>query len=244
MLYGIFSNVHANFEALDAALLRMEALGVEFKVFLGNAVGYGPDPNLCLDRIRAAADLAVLGGADLQLLQREFELGSFYFCKTLRWTGSVITQENRDFLQGLPDFAEHDSIHFQHGAPIGKPRDFYNIQDPEDSVEAFNSFPGNRCFYGNWAGKPTISLQDENGKVRLIEGIGEQEFHPDHRMLVDVGSVGQPRDRNPKAGFVTYDSVSGILREERVAYDIDKAVAKMKRLDFPEFLMQRLYEGR
>lgn len=243
MLYGIFSRVHANLEALDAVLSRMEELGMEYKVFLGNAVGYGPDPNLCLDRIRAVADLAVLGGADLQLLQREYELGSFYFCKTLRWTGSVITQENRDFLQGLPDFADHEGIHFQHGAPIGEPRDFYHIQDLEDSVKAFQSFPGGICFYGN-QGKLMVSLQDENGKVRLIEGIGEQEFNPEHRILVDVGSVGQPPDRNPKAGFVTYDSATGILREERVAYDIDKTVEKMKRLDFPEFLMQRLYEGR
>lgn len=243
MIYGIFSKLHANLEALEAVLGRMDELGVQFRVFLGNAVGYGPDPNDCLDRIREVADVAVLGGADWQLSIRDYELGPFYYRQTLRWTGAVITPRNFAFLEGFPDSATHLGIHFQHSAPIGVPRDFHYLQSIEDAREAFLRYRGELAFYGN-SGKPQASLEEKNGKIHYLGNAVELERLPGRRILVDVGAVGQPRDRDPRACFFTYDSDTGEIRQHRVAYDIDKTAEKMKALAFPEFLRTRLYEGR
>jgi len=239
--YAIVSDIHSNIEALEAALAQTR--GDDGLLCLGDIVGYGPNPNECVDRIRLRATATVLGNHDVAAIDN---FGLQYFNpaarEAMRWTQSVITPESIDWLNGLGyEFRMPDFL-LVHGAPVNY---FEYILDKSGAARAFASTDAPLVFVGHThiAEYYAIDAEGTISHQHLQRG-GELKLEDDKRYIVNVGSVGQPRDLNAQASFVFYDEEAGTVVWERVPYAIPAVQAKMAQEGLPEWLVLRLADGR
>jgi diadenosine tetraphosphatase ApaH/serine/threonine PP2A family protein phosphatase len=242
MIYGIYSDIHGNLEALQAVLARMNELGIERRICLGDLVGYCANPNECVDLIRENSDLVILGNHDSVALGRESsENFNFYARRAIEWTRENLTPSSVAFLQNLSYLETQGDLCFVHASPRS-PADWYYVTSLDDAVDAFGFFQQKICFVGHthW---PVIVVMEGEASFRICDTLSNT-LEPGQRMLVNVGSVGQPRDRNPMASFAICDSETLSVEIERVPYDIAATQKKMQDLEFAEFLVNRLTEGR
>jgi len=240
--YGIFSDIHGNLEALTAVLARMDELGVQRRVCLGDVVGYGPNPNECVDLVRKTADLAILGNHDSVALGWEAsESFNFYARRAIEWTREVLTPQSQDYLKGLRYLEAENDLCFVHASPHS-PADWYYITDLEDAADSFSFFRERICFIGH-THFPVMVVKEPDESFRICD-TSTLMPKPGERVLVNDGSVGQPRDRNSQACFAVCDSDTGYVEILRVPYDVAATQAKMRDLGFADFLIQRLEEGR
>ena len=240
MRIALFSDVHGNLEALEAVLADMEALRPDRVLFLGDAVGYGPDPGPCLERILDRAHAAVAGNHDWAVAGRT-PLEAFHDLarEAILWTRAVLGARERDLLAGLPLTADEHGIFLAHASPAA-PGAWEYVFGPADAALQFPAFAGAFCAVGHTHRPRAFSL--EEGRVRehresvltMREGI---------RYIVDVGSVGQPRDRNPDAAYAVYDSEERRLSFRRIRYDVGSTQEKMRAARLPAFLIERLAYG-
>ena len=248
MLYGVFSDVHSNLEALGVVLDFFERSGVEAHVCCGDMVGYGPNPNECLERIRALPRLsAIVGNHDLGAIGR-MELTWFnrYARAAAQWTAGVLSGPNRAFLEGLTARLETPDFTLAHGTPRS-PADEYLLTSDQfrDNAPMVRRWP---LFTGH-THMPMIFRFDEGGKA-------ESRFLDDRPEALPVvaggsrgpvalnpGSVGQPRDHDPRAACGLYDSKKGTFRVVRHLYDVPAVQAKIRAAGLPEYLAQRLDSG-
>ncbi len=242
MRYGIYSDIHGNLEALQAVLDSMKALGVERRICLGDLVGYCANPNECVDIIREKSDLVILGNHDSVALGRESsENFNFYARRAIEWTRENLSKESIDFLNKLSYMEAEGELCFVHASPRS-PADWYYVTSLDDAVDAFSFFRQRICFVGHthW---PVIVVMEGEQSFRICDTLS-YTLEKGQRMLVNVGSVGQPRDRNPLASWTICDSETLSVEIVRVPYDIGKAQKKMRDSDFADFLVHRLSEGK
>ena len=242
MRYGIYSDIHGNLEALQAVLESMQALGVERRICLGDLVGYCANPNECVDLIREKSDLVILGNHDSVALGRETsENFNFYARRAIEWTRENLSKESVDFLNGLSYLQNEGELCFVHASPRS-PADWYYVTSLDDAVDAFSFFRQRICFVGHthW---PVIVVMEGEQSFRICDTLS-YTLEKGQRMLVNVGSVGQPRDRNPQASWTICDSESLSVEIVRVPYDIGKTQKKMCDNEFADFLVDRLSEGK
>jgi len=241
MRYAILSDVHGNIESLERALALVDD---DAEVLcLGDIVGYGPNPNECIDMLRARAKHAVLGNHDLAALEN---FGVEYFNEAARaaiaWTQSVLTPESRAWLNELPYEIRYPEFLMVHGAPVNY---FEYILDKRTAAKAFALTEAPLVFIGHthiaevWVQEPDGSVEhahmQHGGKLLLEDG---------RRYIVDVGSIGQPRDLNPEASFVFYDSQTRSVEWVRYPYPITEVQEKIHHVHLPEYLAMRLESGR
>ncbi|HNY31809.1 MAG TPA: metallophosphoesterase family protein [Fibrobacteria bacterium] len=242
MRYGIYSDIHGNLEALQAVLDSMNALGVKKRICLGDLVGYCANPNECIDLIREQSDMVILGNHDSVALGRESsENFNFYARRAIEWTRENLTPKSMEFLQKLSYMENEGELCFVHASPRS-PADWYYVTSLDDAVDAFSFFRQRICFVGHthW---PVIVVMEGEQSFRICDTLS-YTLEKGQRMLVNVGSVGQPRDRNPQACWAICDSDTLSVEIVRVSYDIAKAQKKMRDNDFADFLIHRLSEGR
>lgn len=240
--YGIFSDIHGNLEALTAVLTKMEELGVEKRVCLGDVVGYGPNPNECVDLVRKHADLTILGNHDSVALGWEAsENFNFYARRAIEWTRENLTPGSQEFLKSLRYMECENDLCFVHASPHS-PADWYYITDLEDAADSFSFFKERICFIGH-THFPVIVVREGEQAFRICDTYSYLP-KPGERMLVNDGSVGQPRDRNSMASFAICDSDTGAVDIHRVGYPVAVTQEKMRTLGFADFLVSRLAEGR
>ena len=135
MRYGIFSDIHGNLEALHAVLKRMEELGVERRICLGDLVGYCANPNECVDVIRQQSHLTILGNHDSVALGRESsENFNFYARRAIEWTRENLSESSAEFLQKLSYLEAEDELCFVHASPRS-PADWYYVSALDDAVD-------------------------------------------------------------------------------------------------------------
>jgi diadenosine tetraphosphatase ApaH/serine/threonine PP2A family protein phosphatase len=243
MKYGIYSDIHGNLEALQRVFESMKRLGVEKKVCLGDIVGYGPYPNECVEMVAEQSDIVILGNHDSVAIGRESSEGwnNYNAQKAIEWTSKVLTPASLDFFNKLPYMVSEPPLLFVHASPWS-PADWKYVSSLDDAVDAFSFFTERACFIGHthW---PIIVIMDGEQSFN----VSETSFHtlaPDQRMLVNDGSVGQPRDRNPLASWTLCDTEKMSVEIIRVGYDISKTQAAMRKNGFADFLINRLSEGR
>ena len=220
MLYGLISDVHGNIDALEVALAHLERLEVDRIAFLGDAVGYGANPNEACDRIREVADFAVLGNHDAAVAGR-MGYDEYYDAArhALDWCVEVITPENMAWLKGLPYKECEGHIEFCHGAPV-EPEVFDYLFSAEQAMGvlrgAFDSL-AEVTFIGH--SHLTIAFEIRGNSVAPII---EKELQCDDSLkyVITAGSVGQPRDRDPRMCCGTYDSETRLFQYHRLEYDI------------------------
>jgi diadenosine tetraphosphatase ApaH/serine/threonine PP2A family protein phosphatase len=242
MRYGIFSDIHSNLEALTSVFEAMDNHGVQRRVCLGDAVGYGASPNECVALIQEKSQVTLLGNHDSVALGRESsENFNYYARKAIEWTKENLSEGPQNFLDKLPYVVDEPPLTFVHASPRS-PVDWYYITSFDDAIDAFSFFSERICFVGH-THIPSIVIM-ENEQSYWVSEILSHTLLPSQRILVNVGSVGQPRDRIPLASWCLCDTESMTVEIVRVPYDIGRTQQRMRELDFADFLINRLAEGR
>jgi predicted phosphodiesterase len=241
MKYGIFGDIHGNLEALTAVLEVMKDEGVEQFLCLGDIVGYGADPAKCVEIVQEINAIVVAGNHDFATLEKlNIDFFNSYAKEAVIWTRKNITKENRDFLTSL-DLVKvvNDEVTIVHGS-LNFPEMFDYIQTSYDAHLSLQVLKTDVCFLGH-SHVPVTFFQKQTVSYTMEQeiNIGEGE-----KALINVGSVGQPRDENPNACFCLYDSEKRQARIIRVPYDIELAGKKIIEAGLPEILAERLRYGR
>ncbi len=241
MKWAILSDVHGNLEALQAVLKETEAEGVDRLVCLGDVVGYGADPNACLLLLRERTDLFVAGNHDWGAVGLTDV--SFFnpVAKTaIVWTARILTEGSRIFLRGLPLVRELNELTFIHASPRA-PEEWNYIFSLAEAEKEFRAMTGDLAFLGH-SHLPLVWVREPGGKVGVLEKQGVV-LKQGRRYMVNVGSVGQPRDGNPLAAYGLYDDDVREFLLRRVPYDISRTQRKILQAGLPSSLAHRLAQG-
>ena len=244
MRTAIISDIHGNLEALSAVLYDIESLNIDEIICLGDIIGYGPNPNECISLVNSKSPVILLGNHDAAVLDplstQNFNINAKI---AIEWTSKHLSDQSLDFLKNLPMSKVEDNKTFVHATPY-EPRMWYYISSVEEALFNFQFFDTTFCFVGHTHIPVTISL-DKNNKINVSQdGLLDFSKDTEAHYLINVGSVGQPRDRNPRSSYGILDTDSSIFSLRRVEYDIEKCQAKMKKQKLPEFLISRLTDGK
>jgi diadenosine tetraphosphatase ApaH/serine/threonine PP2A family protein phosphatase len=239
--YAIVSDVHANLESLERALSTIP--GEDALISLGDVVGYGPNPNECVALLRERCRHAVLGNHDLAAVEN-FGVENFNQAAraAIAWTQGVLDEASRAWLNALPYELRLPEFLLVHGAPVNY---FEYILDKGAAARAFDRTDARIVFVGH-THIAEYWMRDADGKIghKHMQHGGELQLEEEKRYIIDVGSVGQPRDLNPQACFVSYDSAEQRVKWIRYEYPIEEVQRKMREAGLPAFLVDRLSVGR
>lgn len=239
MRYGVLGDIHSNIQALEAVLGALDGLNVERYLCLGDLVGYGADPKPVIDRVRELDPLLVAGNHDWGVAGR---LSLNYFNQQARaaihWTRGALAAEDIAWLGTLEPYLESDDITLAHGT-VHEPDRFDYLQTPYDAYLSFQALRTPTGFVGH--SHIPVTFFDGTPVSYSVEERVELE---DRRAILNVGSVGQPRDEDPRAAFGLYDSEARVIEIHRVAYDIDAAAQRIMDVGLPVILGDRLHIGR
>jgi len=239
---AILSDVHGNLQALEAVLADIGKVGSDALWSLGDAVGYGPEPQACVELLRREAAVNLMGNHDAAVAE---VIPTAAFNESARlaveWTRTVLDDEVVPFLAGLPYLCHREENLLVHASPK-KPEAWNYIMSLGDAEDAFDAFPEKVCFVGH-THVPFVVIRKGDASTDALD-YGEIVFVEDSRYLVNVGSVGQPRDGDPRASYAVLDSSLGRVEIRRVAYDVVRTQELMRRCGLPDFLRDRLSVGR
>jgi diadenosine tetraphosphatase ApaH/serine/threonine PP2A family protein phosphatase len=248
MRYLILSDIHSNLEALEAVLAEAPPDQFDRLLVLGDVVGYGADPNAVVERVRQLQPHVMIRGNHDKVSSgvesaEDFNTSARF---AAHWTQTTLTPENREYLGALPlgPVIVDSLIELCHGSPTDE--DEY-IFEPVDAIEAIREARCPICFYGHTHVAVAYWLSSEQFDMIVPlpqERVTEIVLDPRRRYLVNPGSVGQPRDGDPRAAYATFDSEARLIRLHRVEYDIAKAQQKIREADLPEGLARRLAAGK
>jgi len=245
MRYLVFTDIHGNLEALLAVLKLVTKKRIDHYLFLGDLVGYGASPNEVVQKLAALKPLSLVRGNHDKAVCGLDSIQTFnpIAASAIYWTKNRITKKNFDFLHRLkksPDVV-HETITICHGAPFDE--DYY-IFGEFDAAEAFSYFQTPVCFFGHTHFPFVYAEKDQIVEGTFLEGkSNEVKLEKGVRYLINPGSVGQPRDRNPMAAFAIYDSDTRTVKFYRVEYDIAEAQRKILEQNLPSALAERLTLG-
>ena len=237
----IVSDVHSNLAALDAVVASAEADGPLDGVWcLGDIVGYGPWPLETVRRIRSLDAVCIQGNHDAGAIGR-ISLDTFNHAarEACRWNGAQLDEEARSFLEGLPDTVAVAGFTLVHGTPRDPLWEY--LTGFADAVAALASVGTRDVLVGH----THYQFAFEDGQGATMPGPdGLTVTRDGGRLVVNPGSVGQPRDHDPRAAYAVYDSEADALSLCRAAYDIAATQRAMERAGLPEPLISRLSAGR
>jgi len=242
MKYIIFSDVHSNLEAVNSFCQVAESIDHDKKVCLGDIVGYNADPNLVVEWVRNEIDLVLAGNHDYAVLNKTdisyFNSVAYQACA---WTQNTLKKKNKEFLDSLPVEKEEDSIYWVHSSPF-EPTKWHYISTELNAEKNFDYFEQTVCFLGH-SHLPGIFEKNKNNKICSFRS-SKLTLNPESRYIINVGSLGQPRDGNPDPAFVFYDSVRHIIEFHRFPYNLSLTQKKIRTYGLPDYLADRLSDGR
>ena len=240
MKFAVLSDIHSNFEALCRVREDIEERSVDRVVCLGDLVGYGADPVACIDMIREMTLHIIMGNHDLASTG-EMDISFFnpVAKAAVHWTNRQIKPKHIRFLGALRYTATMENMLFVHATPT-TPRNWDYLFTLYQAQREFKFLQERICFIGH-SHQPIIFQQNETGIDALTEDI--VELVPDKRFIINVGSVGQPRDGDNRACYCILDTETNMMEMIRVAYDIEAAQAKILAASLPEILAERLTHG-
>jgi diadenosine tetraphosphatase ApaH/serine/threonine PP2A family protein phosphatase len=247
MRYLVLTDIHANLEALDACLSHARERGFDETLVLGDLVGYGADPNLVIERIQALNPTAIVrGNHDKVACGLEQAEGFNNVAKSAAyWTLDVLAPEYREWLAALPagPHVVDDTVEICHGSPFDE--DAY-IFDELDAVRALKVSARPLCLFGHTHYPVTFELSAGSFEMGAPMSAGETRIQMKNgsKYLINPGSVGQPRDGDPRAAYAIADTVARRIELFRLEYPLQEAQAKVIRAGLPEVLAQRLAVGR
>ncbi len=244
MRYLIISDIHGNLAAFDAVLTHVDMGSIDRIWCLGDVVGYGPCPNECIARLQEFPDqYCVAGNHDWAAISRidsaEFNPVAQIAC---RWTGEQLTPENRAYLENLPTRIIEANCTLVHGSPR-EPIWEYIIY-PSTAQLSFQFFDTQLCLVGHTHAPAIFQEETSTRKFEISIPFPEQAIDiGDERLIVNPGSVGQPRDGDPWAAYMIFDQEKMVLEYYRIPYDIGLTQRLMMEQGLPESLISRLSFG-
>jgi diadenosine tetraphosphatase ApaH/serine/threonine PP2A family protein phosphatase len=242
MRYAILADIHANLAALQSVFEDIRVKGGVDEIWsLGDIVGYGPQPRECIELVKKYCKVSISGNHDLAVIGR-LELSFFNptAAEACRWTAAQLNPVDARYLEDLPEKAETGDFLLVHGSPSDPALEYLSSASIAD--KNFDFFNNKFCLAGHSHVPAAFRKEGNTQSIHLIEGVG-LVLHA-HRMIVNPGSVGQPRDGDPRASYAIYDSEGMMLRLHRVAYDIGATQDKMMQAGLPVPLVSRLEQGR
>ena len=247
MRYLVISDIHANLQAYDTVMAEAAAVKYDRVLVLGDLVGYGADPNAAIERIRQLPGVtSIRGNHDKVGAGVESPEGFNAVARNaIRWTFDTLSEDNREWLAGLPagPMIVDDLIEICHGTPFDE--DSY-VFDDLDALRAMHAARRPLCLFGHthvqvghYLSRDQFGLSTADEQRPLMIALDDT-----NRYLVNPGSVGQPRDGDPRAGFGVVDTAAREVTIYRVEYPIGKAQARILEEGLPEVLAHRLALGR
>ncbi len=233
MKIAVISDIHSNLHALEATLGEIDEHGVEEIYCLGDVVGYGADPAACVDLVMERCAGAVRGNHDeavamdrgVKVLPKDARVAA-------KHNRDKLSQEHIDYLSNLPLTLEAHGITFVHASPQS-PGSWLRLDSFTRVKDQFDHFTSDICFVGHTHVPGVVSNR-----------IGVLTVRPGHRFLINAGSVGQPRDEDPRAAFAIFDTEAVSCELLRIGYDVAAAAERIKEEDLPQSLADRLFRGR
>ena len=236
MKYLVLADIHSNLEALNACFKDANRRYKRI-LCLGDIVGYGANPNECIEILRKKKAICLLGNHDaatVGLLQRDWFNEAAR--KAIEWTEKELTRKNKAFLKKLPEFFSCKFLLAVHGSPRNPLREYMDGKTAEQTLRlVMEDFV--------LCGHTHIPFKfEERKETRMLYENNEIEFKG-KRMVLSMPSVGQPRDGNPKAGYGLLDFEEKNIEIKRINYDVESALEKILKAGLPEFLATRLKKG-
>ena len=242
MRIGVVSDIHSN---LDAFRTVLDHMGPVDQVWcLGDTVGYGPEPNECVQTLAALPHLAVAGNHDSAAIGRlGIEGFNPHAAAAARWTMDRLTNTSREYLSGLALKTESGEFTLAHGSPRDPTWEY--VLSASAAEASFRCFAGRFCLVGH-THVPSVFVRVESGEVSAHQIVDQVELEldqPGARFILNPGSVGQPRDQDPRAAYLIVDTDPPRASWHRVAYPIESTQRKMRRAGLPLPLIERLSVG-
>ncbi len=241
MRYGIIADVHANLAAFEAVLADMGK--VDSLWCLGDLVGYGPDPNECIDLLQSYNHRCVMGNHDLAAIGRldtaDFNAAA---AEAAEWTAHALTDRSVFYLSHLPEMVVVEPFTLVHGSPRS-PVWEYVFQETLAAAN-FDHFGTPACLVGHTHVPALYVLDASRGTASgRVPGPEDSVDIGADRVIINPGGVGQPRDGDTRAAYAVYDSESRVFQWRRVAYAIESTQGRMRAAGLPERLIERLDFG-
>jgi diadenosine tetraphosphatase ApaH/serine/threonine PP2A family protein phosphatase len=247
MRYLVLSDIHANLEALEAVLDAARQVPTDRLLVLGDLVGYGADPNAVVERIRSLQPHALIRGNHDKVASGVESAEGFNAVarSAIRWTYDTLTDENRAWLATLPTgpVVVDDLLEICHGTPFDE--DAY-VFDDLDALRALHAAQRPLCLFGHTHVQIGYALSGDQFTLTTLDDARPMEVHVTNgtRHLLNPGSVGQPRDGDPRAGFAVADTGRRTVTLFRIDYPIQQAQVRIRQEGLPDVLAQRLALGR
>jgi predicted phosphodiesterase len=246
MRIGILGDIHSNLEALRAVVRSMRADAVEHWVQVGDIVGYGPDPRACLDLVQELGCTVCMGNHDAAVLgSLPVDYFNTYARIAIEWTRHELRPADFEYLRRLEYVVVREAYTLTHGT-LNEPEQFGYVLTKVEAQESMSLQRTLMGFVGH-SHVPAIYLQrpeHKNGELDVLY-MSEMEATVEgcSKILMNVGSVGQPRDEDPRAAYALYDADTGRMCVRRVEYDIAAVQRKIVAAGLPDVLAKRLALG-
>ena len=242
MKLALISDIHGNLEALVSVLAHIEKQKVDEIHCLGDVIGYGSDPNGCLELIERSCSVKIMGNHEYAALGLE-DTDDYNPAaqKSAIWTRAQLSDSEKAVISRFEMSRSVNDVFLVHASPY-QPKDWHYVLNAEAALEGFEYLDERLCFVGH-SHVPQIYAERENDLPRCQVG---HDFMPDEesRYIVNVGSVGQPRDNDPRACYVTFDTDEYEVLYHRVGYDVETTQDKMTQANLPRMLIARLSMGK
>ena len=243
MRYAILGDIHGNLSALQTVLAAIEQDGADAIFSVGDVVGYGAAPRECIALLRELGVQVVKGNHDAACVG-ELDMTFFnpYARSAALWTAEQLEEEELEWLRGLPFVHTTEHCAVAHGT-YASPERFDYVQSPADADPSLDAMGVPVCFVGH-THVPVTILRTVDDPLRTAYTIESSiDLSDSIRALVNVGSVGQPRDEDCRTAYALYDSESALVELHRLEYDIELEAARIRAAGLPSMLADRLYLG-
>jgi predicted phosphodiesterase len=244
MRIGLISDIHSNWEALMAVHEALKSDRVDSICCAGDVVGYCADPLACIEWVQSYCTtgsglMCVQGNHDYAVAAGDTLNFNPVAVSAAKWTSGMLRKEHIKWLSDLPYTLTSNDIFISHGSPTD-PEEFHYILSAEDAVEATQHFQTTLAVLGH-SHAPFIFEKCNTHAGFIIEN--KYVINPKCKYIFNIGSVGQPRDGDPRAAYAVYDTETGLFSIKRVDYDIQRAVNKINEAGLPQVLGSRLISG-
>ena len=244
MKIGIIGDIHANLAALTKVLSLLKTEQCAKILCLGDVVGYGPRPQECVDLVRALKLPTVMGNHDDWIGNYLRLAGTSDFVRDMIiWTKKQLRPDAVEWLKTLPVKDAYGGIDFTHASNCPDTKYWPYIRDVNSLAENFRYQRSPLCFYGH-THRPAIGIYREGEEPCFIETGDRVQLPHGYRILINPGSVGQPRDGDPRAACAIYETKTHSVRFIRVEYDIRRTQDEMVAAGLPEAYVMRLERGK
>jgi predicted phosphodiesterase len=237
---AVLSDIHGNLEAFEAVRTDLLQQGADRVICLGDNIGYGPNPEEVVCRVRQLGYMSVLGNHEFALMdERGRRWFNFQAAENNIETGKLLSDKSKDYCRSLPTFIEFENGYFVHGYPPASVFRYLNLQSEEKIAALFNSTSTSLFFLGHTHRLELVTRQ----KGVITRRSLKQEtvrFLPGEKYIINCGSVGQPRDGDSRAKYVLWDCENHQLEVRFVEYDNMTTMKKIRDRGFPEIYAIRL----